>query len=697
MKKSQSFSTYILLQVLPVMLIVMTAIGGTAFWFVRSSLEAELVAKHGQISELAASQITNQLDNITRQGQSLAKNDLLINSLVDVFARENYLPEFFNSLSLGTRANASIFLTDYKGRAIASNREFGPWVDSLQDWVRLAVEENAPQEQLGLKGWQVAVPVLYGQFPEGALVISFDFEEFAKLFHLSTTDLMVLIVDANNNVLFSSDPGKIPMKVFWSADAHPDLFYESHPIQSREGIRILTVESRSTALATLTRMEWVLASVIGIMLLGGVFGIIRSVWVAAANMRRFTSSIKQVQGSKDLGTRIELSGPREIQDLADSFNKMMSALEATSTSKEYVDGIINSLYELLIVSDCQGNIRLLNPAGERFLAEQGLSRAVRLYQALGLIPGDLFLTPQRGEQNSIETVHSSQTGKDSIIVWEKSLVENNEGEPEAMVFVGHDVTKERKNEQVLMSARETAEAASRAKSDFLANMSHELRTPLNAIIGYSEILMEESQDQGNTEQLADIEKIHVSGIHLLRLINDILDISKIEAGKFKLVPTTFDLDNALEKVISTATPLMKKNGNTLHVEKNGNLGTIHADEMKLSQILLNLLSNGAKFTENGDVHFSISKEEAAIRCEIRDTGIGIPEEKIGELFDSFTQVDTSSTRKYEGTGLGLAISQHLCLMMGGEIKVESEVGKGTRFWFALPISMDVEKDHASTK
>ncbi|MBW4679975.1 MAG: PAS domain S-box protein [Microcoleus vaginatus WJT46-NPBG5] len=259
-------------------------------------------------------------------------------------------------------------------------------------------------------------------------------------------------------------------------------------------------------------------------------------------------------------------------------------------------------------------------------------------------------------------------------------------------------------EEHLQRAKEVAEAANTAKSKFLANISHELRTPLNAIIGYSEMLQEDAEDAGNVEFVPDLQKIHAAGKHLLALINDILDISKIEAGKMELCLETFNIEALIDEVVSTAGPLIEKNSNTveilgLHTQGEGSpqTATMHADLTKVRQILLNLLSNAAKFTEGGQITLTVTREgkqgsgeadvvnpESLIVFSVRDTGIGMSSEQVEKVFQPFTQADASTTRKYGGTGLGLAITRHFCQMMGGEINVESQVGVGSTFTVRLP-------------
>ncbi len=238
---------------------------------------------------------------------------------------------------------------------------------------------------------------------------------------------------------------------------------------------------------------------------------------------------------------------------------------------------------------------------------------------------------------------------------------------------------------------EAAEMASRAKSAFLANMSHELRTPLNAIIGYSEMLQELAEDEQRDEFTPDLQKIHSAGRHLLTLINDVLDLSKIEAGKMELYVESFHIASVVHEVISTVEPLALRQANILDVELAADLETMEADVVKVRQGLMNLLSNACKFTERGTVTVRVWRGVAqqlglanAVFFSVQDTGIGLSPEQLERLFQPFTQADASTTRRYGGTGLGLAITRRFCQMMGGDVLAESELGQGSRFTMVLP-------------
>ena len=296
----------------------------------------------------------------------------------------------------------------------------------------------------------------------------------------------------------------------------------------------------------------------------------------------------------------------------------------------------------------------------------------------------LIKVVREGEpQSELEVDYQRGDGSRAWISFAGAPMQDADGKLVGGVVVVSDIDARKRSEHVLAAAKEAAEEANRAKSEFLANMSHELRTPLSAVIGYSEMLQEEMEDQGQADLLPDMRKIEANARHLLGLINDVLDLSKIEAERMEVYPESLDVAATVRDVAATVEALVEKKANALVLELADGLGGAYTDATKLRQCLINLLSNAAKFTEGGRITLSVSRQTDAegdrLIFAVSDTGIGMSEEQVARLFQRFSQADASTTRRFGGTGLGLAITRAFAHMLGGDITVTSREGQGTTF------------------
>ena len=299
-------------------------------------------------------------------------------------------------------------------------------------------------------------------------------------------------------------------------------------------------------------------------------------------------------------------------------------------------------------------------------------------------------------------------GLDGLSIFLQDFTERKQAE-EKLLELNHELDNRVKDRTAQLAsameeaetARVKAEDANRSKSEFLANMSHELRTPLNAIIGYSEMLEEDISGIGEDDFVPDLQKIQGAGKHLLGLINSVLDLSKIEAGRMELFLEDICIKTVLKEIIGTIQPLAHKNGNQLRWSCPDSIGLLHADQVKLRQSLINLLSNACKFTENGQITLAVeavadAQEDTWLKFTVTDTGIGMTSEQMGKIFQAFTQADNSTTRKYGGTGLGLTITQQFISMMGGDVSVNSTHGQGTTFTIMLPRTVQLKQESSET-
>lgn len=375
----------------------------------------------------------------------------------------------------------------------------------------------------------------------------------------------------------------------------------------------------------------------------------------------------------------------------------MSHPTAEPIPENTYQSIVEHAIEGIFQTAPDGHYLLANPA---LASIYGYGSVDELKNGVKEIARQLYVDPARrtefirlmDAQDSVWGFESPIYRKDGAVIWisENVRVIRDEGGG-VRYYEGtvEDITERKRSEEELRRAKNAAEEASRSKSQFLANMSHELRTPLNAIIGYSELLREEAEEEGQVHFVGDLNKIAKAGKHLLELINSVLDITKIEAGKMELYVEAFDAAAMLRDVGATVAPVVERNGNAFAVVTPDDLGEIRTDLTKVRQSLFNLLSNAGKFTENGTIRLAGERTRDESGAEwllfhVIDTGIGMTEGQCAKIFDAFTQADSSTTRQYGGTGLGLTITREFCHLVGGEVSVRSQPGGGSTFTLRLP-------------
>jgi PAS domain S-box-containing protein len=365
------------------------------------------------------------------------------------------------------------------------------------------------------------------------------------------------------------------------------------------------------------------------------------------------------------------------------------------SQKRYSESLVQNSPVAIVTVDKAGDVSSWNPAAERLF---GFTRAEALKFNLDVLitttPEMLeeakdFTRETKGESRLVHAITRRCRRDGTVVEVEVLAAPIDVKDPYAgSLTIYHDITELKQAQQELQKAKEAAESANRAKSTFLANMSHELRTPLNAIIGFSEMLIEDAEDQGQEGFIPDLQKIHTASKHLLSLINNVLDLSKIEAGKMELYLETFEVMHLIQDVVSTIQPLVEKNANNIKIHSADDLGTMYTDLIKVREGLVNLLGNASKFTEHGTIRLDAARQtfDGAdwITFSVSDTGIGMTPEQIKKLFQPFSQAEASMTHKYGGTGLGLEITRRFCEILGGDITVKSVLGVGSTFTIRLP-------------
>lgn len=362
--------------------------------------------------------------------------------------------------------------------------------------------------------------------------------------------------------------------------------------------------------------------------------------------------------------------------------RMLGASLTRQQEHEFVDNILRSMEEAVVVTGPDLQVRHVNPSALRLLGyseEDLIGRPARQVMVERESPG---------RRTAVERTYRTRSGRLIPVLFSSAEMRNSSGALEGYVWLAQDMTELKRVQGELLRAKDAAEDANRAKSAFLANMSHELRTPLNAVIGYSEMLQEVVEERGERELLPDLHRIRAAGKHLLGLVNDVLDLSRIEAGKVDLFIERLSVAAIVHDAAGTVRPLVEQNGNRLEASCIEPLGAVVADQTRVRQVLVNLLSNACKFTERGLIRLEArqirSRSARWTEFRVTDTGIGMSREQMDRLYRPFTQADASTTRKYGGTGLGLTISREFCQMMGGSLSVESELGRGSAFTVLLP-------------
>ncbi len=425
-------------------------------------------------------------------------------------------------------------------------------------------------------------------------------------------------------------------------------------------------------------------------------------FISPLETREFTAALREVvekgvtrnarlnprsASGEVIPTALNASALRDLDGRVIGAVGILRDMRELDKARAYAESLIKNAPDPVFVSDLEGKILQANDAVSELLGfrrdevlEQSLSRFISPEETSEFTAA-LREVVEKGVTRNARLNPRSATGEVIPTTLNASALRDPDGRVIGAVGILRDMRE-------LDKAKEAAEVANRAKSQFLANVSHELRTPLNAIILYTELLQEDAAEQKLVQMAPDLNKVHAAAKHLLALINDVLDLAKIESGKLELHLETFDVSEMIQEVVATIHPLAERNANELQVHCPADIGTLLADSTKVRQGLFNLLSNACKFTEQGVVSLRVSRERVGgadwIVFAVADSGIGIANSQMDRLFERFGQGLPATARKYGGTGLGLAITRRFCQLMGGEINVASEPGKGSTFTIRLP-------------
>lgn len=399
----------------------------------------------------------------------------------------------------------------------------------------------------------------------------------------------------------------------------------------------------------------------------------------------------------NLDTQVEVKSNDEIGQLATSFKKMTEDLHRTTVSRDYVDNIIKSMIGTLIVATPEARIKTINQATLDLL---GYTEDELLDQPVGVIftegRTELEDLIKKGFISDVEKTYLAKDGRKIPMLFSGSVMRDDD-RIQGIVCVALDITERKRAEEAIKKYAGEIEQANirlkeldRLKSMFIASMSHELRTPLNSIIGFTGIILQGMAGEINEEQRKQLTMVKNSANHLLALINDVIDVSKIEAGKVELLLEEFNLSALAQEVENSFEVAAEKKGLKMSLEVPKRL-TIKSDERRIKQVLVNLVNNAVKFTDRGKIKIKVAEKDRRVEVSVRDTGMGIRKEDVDRLFKAFSQVSSEGKLKQEGTGLGLYLSKKIVNLLSGEIKAESEFGKGSVFTFTLPLKYEGTK------
>ncbi len=708
MKRPTPILQTLLLRVLPPTILVLLGVWYVANVVVEKAIQREVDGRLVVQAHHASDVISRKLQALLGIVQTLATNDLVVNAAIHTEGRKAYIRPFFRSLRIPGPDEAMITLTDYSGRPIASNHR-KPLSYRKASWLAEVMNDHE-LILLSRERLLIAVPIKYSGLAEGIIVVEYDAEGVEQILTLTPQTGVLALLDSAGGVLFSSD-AELAKQYQIAPDFHlPDWVHAEISIPAFPDLKLVAAQSLDEALRPVRQLQRYLLMAMALGLVVQTVGMALTIRSVTAYLSAFVRKIQSIRGMPDFGVQLPESGPAELHELAKSFNHMVDELRYTTVSRDYVDNLLNSMTDTLLVVTANGTIQTVNPSLCTLL---GYEKNDLIGQPLERVCKQVVTDPsfQPVQSNGIsQDVHPTDVsyldrdGQSIPMSCSAATLCDSSGAIQGVVYVAQDITERKRAEELILqhneiletrvrertaalqTAKESAEVANVAKSEFLANMSHELRTPLHGMLMFSNLGLERVHTAKTTKLNTYFEQIHQSGKTLLGLLNDLLDLAKFESGKMSFSYQPNDLNTLLMQVADEFRSLLAERPLSVQCTVPDCPTEMMLDPDRMKQVLRNLLSNAVKFSpDDSIIEIDLDREDDTILVRVCDHGLGIPEEELGTIFDKFIQSSITQTGS-GGTGLGLAICREIVKAHGGRIWATNRPTGGALFCVALPKS-----------
>ncbi len=680
---------HVLLHVLPATILLLLGISLTESFLIRQTYEEEVRQRLGQQATQVAAVISAKTQALIDAAAGVAENDLVVNGLIDYQDRQSYIPVYFQQLRLPGPSGTLVSLTDYRGRSIASNAaargyQSEAWVDNVMAGERVTrIDEN---------GMILAVPVKIFGRPEGIVVVELEPLALRELLSVPVLVGAMAVHSADGTVLFSSDEAFLTVgeKVREGPGAFdPQWVAAKASIPYIPELQFIAAELRSDAFQSVTTLYRLTGLALAFSAAAVGAGIVATAWLTTKPIRQFADDLGRITGVSTLSHRAKPSGFAELHSLAHSFNTMLERLERTTTSRDYVDSLLNSIAEMVLVTDKDGRIRRCNRAFVRIVGGSQDTLLGRPIDSFLEDAEDGLRQLARGEITAVEGALRTETGRTLPVQISVSRLIGEDDSRHDRIFVLVDITERKESEALLQRRAEELARSNAELQQFASVASHDLQEPLRKVQAFSERLRTKYSDQLDEQGQDYLARIGAASRRMQTLIVDLLAFSQVGRGDLKLVPV--DLGEVVRGVISDLEVSILETDATIDLQ---DLPKVKADPMQIRQLFQNLIGNGLKYRRQGvpplvRISATRSSDSGAYSIEVTDNGIGFDQAYAERIFGIFQRLHGRTA--YEGTGVGLAICRKICERHGGSIAARGSPGSGATFTVVLPGGDTVRK------